>query len=45
MRNKSIQNTNVQTITKVQRKDNRQTDSHMLRKFYSNLLGRFVFGH
>ena len=38
MRNKSIQNTNIQTDTKVQRKDDRQTD--MLRKFYSNLLGK-----
>ena len=27
MRNKSIQNTNVQTNTKVQRKDDRQTDT------------------
>ena len=40
MRNKSIQNTNIQTIQKVQRKDDRQTDRQMLRKFYSNLLGK-----
>ena len=40
MRNKSIQNTNVQTNTKVPKKDDRQTDRHMLRKFYSNVLGK-----
>ena len=40
MKNKSIQNTNIQTNTKVQRKDDRQTDRHMFRKFYSNLLGK-----
>jgi len=37
MRNKSIQNTNIQTIQKCRE---RMTDRHMLRKFYSNLLGK-----
>ena len=46
MRNKSIQNTNVyKQIQKCKervtdRQTDRQTDRHMLRKLYSNLLGK-----
>ena len=39
MRNKSIQNTNIQTNTKVQRKDDRQFTLNLLRGFYG-LTGR-----
>jgi len=41
MRNESIQNTNIQTIQKCrERVTDIQIDRHMLRKFYSNVLGK-----